>query len=85
MKKLKLNKKTIVALDNETMSEVKGGFTYSLSMGQTCKFSKSYGSKNASECGADSARHLSRFEGPELKATEQKDLEVVEDGRLLLE
>lgn len=51
MKKLNLNKETIAALDNQMMSEVKGGFTYSLSMGAVCRHSKGNGANNAYECG----------------------------------
>lgn len=51
MKKLNLNKETIAALDNKTMSEVKGGFTYSLSTGARCNISKKYGADNPYDCG----------------------------------
>jgi hypothetical protein len=49
--KLTLKKETIVALDDAAMSNVKGGFTYSMSMGQTCKVSRQYGAHNAYDCG----------------------------------
>lgn len=52
MKKLNLNKETIAALDNKTMSEIKGGFTYSLSTGARCHASKARGARNAYDCGA---------------------------------
>lgn len=51
MKKLNLNKETIAALDNRTMSEIKGGFTYSLSGGAVCKLSRKSGAQSAYECG----------------------------------
>ena len=51
MKKLTLKKETIVALDKAGMANVKGGFTYSLSGGERCKYSKSLGAKNPEECG----------------------------------
>lgn len=56
MKKLNLNKETIAALDNKTMSEIKGGFTYSLSTGQRCRASKGLGMDDPYKCGAAAYR-----------------------------
>ena len=52
MKKLNLNKETIAALDSKTMSEIKGGFTYSLSTGHRCRASKGLGMNDPYKCGA---------------------------------
>ena len=52
MKKLNLNKETIAALDSKMMSEIKGGFTYSLSTGARCQASKARGASNPYDCGA---------------------------------
>ena len=49
--KLLVNKSTISALNNEEMRAVKGGFTYSLSMGGTCQASKKLTASNAVQCG----------------------------------
>ena len=49
--KLKLNKKTVTSLTKTEMDNVKGGFTYSLSLGSRCKNSKSLGAGSQFECG----------------------------------
>lgn len=41
--KLSLNKQTLASLDNKQLSAVKGGFTYSLSMGGFCHNSRELG------------------------------------------
>ena len=51
--KLKLSKKTVSELSNSELENVKGGFTYGLSLGATCRYSKSLGANiNAYQCGA---------------------------------
>ncbi|MGD1838165.1 MAG: class I lanthipeptide [Nitrososphaeraceae archaeon] len=50
MNKLSLNKETIAVLNNSAMSEIKGGFTYSLSAGELCTKSKALGYKKRSHC-----------------------------------
>ncbi|GAF05886.1 class I lanthipeptide [Saccharicrinis fermentans] len=62
MKKLNLNKETIAVLDNSAMSEVKGGFTYSLSTGLRCKVSKAHGGGNPYECGEMLAKEVAAAE-----------------------
>ena len=37
--KLALNKRTVASLDNREMAAVKGGFTYSASLGSVCRVS----------------------------------------------
>jgi natural product precursor len=54
--KLTLKRETIVALDDAAMSNVKGGFTYALSMGATCKHSKELTANNAHDCGLADGR-----------------------------
>lgn len=49
--KLVLNKHTVASLNNNEMSSVKGGFTYSLSLGYRCKNSKSLDAATQFECG----------------------------------
>lgn len=50
--KMSLNKRTISTLSSGEMTNVKGGFTYSLSLGETCQHSKKIGAKrNAYQCG----------------------------------
>ena len=41
--KLSLNKQTLASLDDKQLSAVKGGFTYSLSMGGACQGSRAAG------------------------------------------
>lgn len=55
MKKLNLNKETIASLDNKAMEKVKGGFTYSASLGAVCRHSKGNTARNAYECGMHDA------------------------------
>ncbi|WP_044201191.1 class I lanthipeptide [Flammeovirga sp. OC4] len=43
MKKLKLNKEVLSSLDKSEMSQVKGGFTYIVTLGSRCRQSKGYG------------------------------------------
>lgn len=52
-KKLSLNKETISALSGEEMSSVKGGFTYSLSLGNRCQNSKELGQSSQFDCGVE--------------------------------
>ena len=49
--KLKLNKKTVSELSTAELDSVKGGFTYSLSLGEVCRKSKELGATNAYDCG----------------------------------
>ena len=49
-KKLTLNKETIASLNNEQMGDVKGGFTYALSMGARCRKSNGFGNGNTCKC-----------------------------------
>ena len=49
--KLSLNKQKISQLSEVEASNVKGGFTYSLSLGAVCKLSIGLGASNAYECG----------------------------------
>ena len=49
--KLLVNKSTVSALNNEEMRAVKGGFTYSLSMGAQCQASRSLSANTAFKCG----------------------------------
>lgn len=49
--KLILNKQTIIKLTETEGSNIKGGFTYSLSLGDRCKLSKQRTADNAFECG----------------------------------
>lgn len=48
--KLVLNKQTLSSLSNNEMSHVKGGFTYSISVGHECKYSKSLGATTKVAC-----------------------------------
>lgn len=48
---LSLNKFTVASLDDANAQNVKGGFTYSLSMGTLCRYSKSKGALNPFQCG----------------------------------
>jgi natural product precursor len=49
-KKLTLNKQTMAALDKSEMQHVKGGFTYSLSTGDSCKMSQEKGDTYKETC-----------------------------------
>lgn len=49
--KLTLNKETVSALTNNEMSNVKGGFTYGLSLGHRCKNSERLGADSQLDCG----------------------------------
>jgi natural product precursor len=51
-RKLSLKKETVASLDKSDMANVKGGFTYSLSTGRTCQYSKSLGAVDAYQCGS---------------------------------
>ena len=45
--KLKLSKTTVAALDQEQLATVKGGFTYSLSLGSICRLSQGFDEKRS--------------------------------------
>jgi natural product precursor len=51
-KKLELNKEVIANLDKAEMASLKGGFTYTLSLGKKCIYSKSIGAADPYTCGA---------------------------------
>ncbi|WP_118974939.1 hypothetical protein [Taibaiella koreensis] len=48
---LRLVKKRIMALHEDSQEAIRGGFTYSLSMGQFCRESKGLGANNPYHCG----------------------------------
>jgi natural product precursor len=50
VKRLTLNKEAFASLDKSEMINVKGGFTYSLSTGQSCQMSKAQGSAYKETC-----------------------------------
>ncbi|RBL91142.1 class I lanthipeptide [Chitinophaga flava] len=50
-KKLSLNKFTVASLDESKSAVIKGGFTYSLSLGQRCRESMAAGATSPYECG----------------------------------
>ena len=57
--RLELKRQVITSLTQDNASNVKGGFTYSLSLGQVCKNSKALGIGNAFDCGIAMIRNSS--------------------------